>query len=348
MPIVPDSAHSRVLTPVSGLIAPRTRSRTTRSCRTQMMTPRRRPHCKQCGSPMAGHKRPNGAPECPALLSPPATPSPDAPPVAGPSLSRALGRSPAAIKLQELSEGLEPLSTPGYFYRKNPNWLSEPRRRHTPEPRADDDGESLVPTVLVDEDEERRARQHAMIRKRESHRVRHDSPDLDDSISVRIARAEPSLQAVWDTMGPAAPPPAALYPVHGADLSRLQRGAERLGLHMGAIPSPRSGLKHEELTGEDNFICNRVRRASRIPSFWAVLGHDRHAVEHICDLQRGHAEHNCDRHHHHLSHRATSPGLLRTETLQYNLGTPRGLVFSQLVLATVVGGLLMFWMLTMV
>jgi hypothetical protein len=290
---------------------------------------------------MAGHKRPNGSPECPAaLLSPPTTPAPDADrlsPTPGPSARRV----PGPIKVQDLSEGLEPLSTPGYFYRKNPNWISEPRRRHTPE--GADGAESLVPTVLVN-DEDQRSRHH--VRKRESRGLRHESPssDLDDSISVRIARAEPSLAAVWDTMGPAAPPPAALYPVHGADLHRLQRGAERLGLHMGAIPSPRNGLKHEQLSGEDNFVYNRIRRASGIPSFWAVLGHDRRAVEHICELQRGHdvREHDRDREH------VTSPGLLRTDTLPYNLGTPRGLVFSQLVLATLAGGLLMFWMLTMV
>jgi hypothetical protein len=193
------------------------------------------------------------------------------------------------------------------------------------------------------------------IQKRES--VPDVIPELDDSISFRIARNEPSLQAVWDTMGPGAPPPAALYPAHRSQLSRLQRGAERLGLHMGAIPSPKVGLKREDCTGENNFIYNRTRRVSRFPSFWAVLGHDKQAVEHICELQRSRDSvanakpHDVDE----LVEKATdkmaaspSPGLLRTDTTVYNLGTPRGLVFTQLVFATVIGGVLMFWMLSMV
>jgi hypothetical protein len=227
---------------------------------------------------------------------------------------------------------MQELSKPGYYNRKNPNWVSvTPPRRMTPL-ADDDDNVSLVPTMLVDpEDEE----DTPIVWKRESTAVIPPDP-YDDSISLRIARTRPSVQMIYDTLGPQRPPLAGLYPASSSQLTMLERGAASLGLHMGAIRTPRDPLK-EEMQDEDGMLYNRAKRLGSAPSFWAVVGRDKKAVDHLCELQRGHDTGNI----------VGAPGSLCLKTEPYNLGTPRGLVWTQLVFATVVGGAIMFWILSL-
>ncbi|KAI0375957.1 hypothetical protein BV20DRAFT_27983, partial [Pilatotrama ljubarskyi] len=85
---------------------------------------RKKPVCHACGTPMAGHKRPNGSPICPrASASPlpsrsrPASKTPARHSAEPPSLLSRLGPSP-----QDPDVSFSPTPS-GFWHRKNPHWV---------------------------------------------------------------------------------------------------------------------------------------------------------------------------------------------------------------------------------
>lgn len=283
---------------------------------------------------MAGHLRPQGVPVCPSLPSPPPSPPP------GPASHRPKALLKTVASLSDI-----PIPPDGHYRRKNPNWRS-PERDAGP---AYDRG-SLVPTLLdepVEEDTKERVhayrRQMLLEQEREEEEERARaalgrSPSFDeDSVSVRgVARAlsaHPSIAAVRSLFKTDAQPAAGLYNTPEHDITLVQRGARKLGLHAGVMHKPRTQAEMKE--EEHSARLRGGRPLARDSSWWMVVGEDPVAVNHLLDLQREHVASGLDP--------TAAPGALVSTLEPYNLGTPRGVVFSQLLLASALGGAIMFY-----
>jgi hypothetical protein len=244
-----------------------------------------------------------------------------------------------------------PVPPDGYYRRKNPNWQSPERADvYQPDYPTMDRG-SLVPTELEEEEEEdskarvqRFRMQVALEQERDD--AEGSSSFNEDSVSeraaggvVRVARAvtaHPSIAAIRNLLGgPSnATPAAGLYNTPEHDITLVQRGARKLGLHTGLMHKPRARRASEsQLSARHG--KPRGRALTRDSSWWMVVGDDPDAVGHLLDLQKEHVASGLDP--------TAAPGAVGLDVAHYNAGTPRGVVFSQLVLASALGGLIMFY-----
>ncbi|KAL6309755.1 hypothetical protein BKA93DRAFT_282238 [Sparassis latifolia] len=214
-----------------------------------MSPSRKRPVCHSCGSPMAGHKRPNGIPVCPTGATPP------------PILPRGvpLRRTNAVFQIPEN----------GHYI--NPNYVESEVAQTADD---DDDGSlpsSWVPTEPADDNAHPR---HGEFDGDDDARS-NTSTSVGSSVSSRIRR---SLSELLMTSTPL----ASLFSTPKDNLPALAKAAHRRGLFMGLIQrrgkTDQGGrIKIEE---SDGFGAGEMHQHPRL----VVMGRDPRAVEYLLDI----------------------------------------------------------------
>ena len=269
---------------------------------------RKKPVCQKCGHPMAGHKRPYGAPICPRDETAPApSPSPTPTlestlPVAGPSKSsRKKGLSPEFV--------FEP-SASGYWHRANPNWVdpdqmskpiapvgtpqrgdswvsterdsssatSPPRRRGLPNPGV------IHIDVDVDVHERERSRYSGSQMDEGEDEHEHgefhggDGEEFSDTQSISSASSDATIlkrmtRGLSRAIGRSTPL-ASLYSSPRDELNTITSAAQAEGLYTRVVHH------HRPITGvKDEPVTPTRTTPTREHSWWVAVGRDRGAVD---------------------------------------------------------------------
>ncbi|KZT05547.1 uncharacterized protein LAESUDRAFT_218759 [Laetiporus sulphureus 93-53] len=215
-----------------------------------MPVQRRRPLCHTCGSPMVGHKRPNGILVCP---SPDLTPRP----------------SPARLTRNDAVSTFDTIPENGVWHRRNPNW-----REPEPSPLIDEAGRnpSWVPTERdgctpldgIDDDKHWEQEEDA-------------ESDMTPTATPSRVLGRTISQALIDSI-----PLASLFTTSTRDLPIIRDVADRHGLTMGVVPSP-NYKRGPEIKREDG-ESSHARNLGRQHSWWLVMGRDKAAVSHLLDV----------------------------------------------------------------
>lgn len=271
-----------------------------------MSTPptRRRPHCRSCGSPMAGHKRNQGHTVCPDWSADSKSPSPSLPasPPLTPPRSLAVktpprSPTPTSTAVSPRSPVRFDMPEAGPWHRRNPNWHSP-----SPPPRPPSPVGSLVPTVLVDDDGNTvRGSEYAS----EAEWEDDGDEDNDGFNDVASTSSYASFGVMNEITGQ---PLVSIYGTSRKNIPQLRNVAAKLGAHAGFLPSPprspKKGKKGSPVSKEN--------------SWWAVVSKSPELVEQVVNSQ----------------HRKM-PGLMGEGLLMEG---PRMVTFLHLTLAGFVGG----------
>ncbi|KAF8872764.1 hypothetical protein BD779DRAFT_328460 [Infundibulicybe gibba] len=203
-------------------------------------TTRKKPHCRTCGLPMAGHKRPYGSPVCPpSSLSLFDSPQPKEPPITQVVLGPLRYLAP-----------VEPPSSPtiprqDVWLKRNPNWGEKsPQRARVPSITG-----SLTPTVLVGEDK---------------HMIRDTKPmdnKFDDGAMFGFDASERNAadpHALMSHIAELREPMVTIFGAKQEDIPRIRKTAMRLGVYSAVVPR---GAPPE-----------RTKDVERKHSLWVILG----------------------------------------------------------------------------
>ncbi|KAI0960139.1 hypothetical protein AcW1_004743 [Taiwanofungus camphoratus] len=233
------------------------------------MSPRKRPLCHTCGSPMAGHKRPRGSPVCPGLeASPPPSPA---------------GRNPlrrtAAVADFEIPDS-------GYWHRRNPNWVE---REASP---VDDEHHSTSSWVHTEPAEDAAA-DRAEEQLRDEDKVSGEDDDyhsVSDSSSSQSTASSSSVKRSLTGLLMTSRHLASLFSTPPEAIPAVTRAARKHGLTTGLIRRPLSD-QGQDVKSEDNDVpIAHGTNLGRQSSWWMVMGQDPEAVSHLLDLHQGDAE----------------------------------------------------------
>jgi hypothetical protein len=331
--------------------------------------------------PMAGHRRPNGTPICPSLPTPPqtpglgSTPTPheikpyksvttlaDVPyppdgryhyrnpnwnesaildqPVAGPSRSGYDSDNESAVPTVLAdhalppSPGVPPHLMSGKMDAASPQRRNLLHRGHTP--TYDYEGE-------YDGDEHHhRSREYEDEEEDDEEEGATPAPSAEDSISVRMLRAANSSYHVLGRIlgGSSDVPDAGLYSTPRSQVSGLMRTANAMGYYAGVMRKPRpspSGIRRRQREQQRSVSDRRRPLQAHESSVYLIVGREKEAVDHLADLDYEHRTGGAVA--------SAVPGGFGLRPEQYNLGTPRGLLFWQVALAGAIGALCMAIML---
>ncbi|KAF9809836.1 hypothetical protein IEO21_07236 [Rhodonia placenta] len=240
--------------------------------------PRRRPVCHACGTPMAGHKRPNGSPICPPAPPPP---PPRLPPT--PVSARRPQPLQRTVAVQEFE-----IPPDGVYRRRNPNWVD---RRPVAQPIGGDDRHnSWDPTepaesergVGRDDDENPFIDGNGQEDNASSSSSRSSSTSSSSSSSSSASSAQSSRprrtmsQALINSI-----PLASLFSSPSDDIPAISRVARRANLAMGLIRRPRQDAPPIKSEGGGRIHGANMGRQN---SWWVVMGRDKGAVSHLMDV----------------------------------------------------------------
>lgn len=227
-----------------------------------MTTPRKRPECRTCNMPMAGHKRPHGWPVCPPKNSP-------AKLLDGPKFDD----DDELIPVPQIGQ---------YHHYVNPNYretltppresLFGPQRSGTPCTWVSTEPADDIPPVKHERSLHRAEARHI--------------PDVEitgyrlSQVSVASSSCEtetPSLRqrrSFYSVLTNSLPA-VSLFAAPRDDIATITQTARMNGLHTGVMRRPRNDVKEEGSSS----------RVKRNYSWWVLLGKDAVAVEHLIGLQ---------------------------------------------------------------
>ncbi|KAI0832736.1 hypothetical protein BC628DRAFT_1414991 [Trametes gibbosa] len=279
---------------------------------------RKKPTCRSCGQPMAGHKRPTGIPICPRTsLSPPppppfrtaAEPATPPPTSAEPRIPPRPSDSSPDLLSRISPEDVRFSPTPsGYWHRQNPYWVEPAHYARMPlhavhvVPQR---GETVASWNSTELDEasadappthgEPLSREHAVD---DIAKDPEDAPGCSEPACAR-ATPSPSPSIAFTRLGRHVSkilahrtPLAALYSAPSEDVFALEHAAHEQGLSTAVVRSPRSAVKAEPaspagVSHDDDDGGGGWSRASltRESSWWVFVGRDRGAVHALAGSQ---------------------------------------------------------------
>ncbi|KDQ64219.1 hypothetical protein JAAARDRAFT_219765 [Jaapia argillacea MUCL 33604] len=328
------------------------------------MTPRKRPHCHTCGSPMAGHKRRNGTPVCPEdsdsdvdegtstqvhhhhtdnlrdeeeeLLVPNGTPpSPPPSPRSSPARGQRRRMVPEVV-----------IPTNRSWRRRNPNWVDpnvQARARIVPIDDVEEDG-SVVSTVLNSDHAKAESNQDlggGFEDEEGEDENYHPGLAESSSTSSSAVRSHGSISLI-DRVLSTSTPLASLFSTPAQDVANLQLTARELGLHTGLLRKPRNvpdsapGPNRVRFAGMDINMKDGSPLPPPIPrqqgSFWMVVGRSGEAVRHLLDIHQRDMPGRLD----------GDDGGVRTIVMQGR----KGVGFLQLLIAGAIGGFVVVYLLS--
>lgn len=284
-----------------------------------MSPARKRPTCHTCGSPMAGHKRPNGILVCPITVIHEVEPEPpksttnhgcnaldlSSPDPCSPAPSPAPSTSPPALRREQS------IIIPNHWV--NPNFVESPHAAASAFRRPAIDRAGTPNTWVSTEP----ADDIPVKREREVFETFDPTETVDDGLFPSGSTAGPSLYAHTHTNNASASasssgglrrtftnllrnsrPVASLFSTPRDEVDGIAEEARRNGLYTGLIhrprPSPLEAVK-EETSVPGALPRTPGARAGggggrgggldRASSWWLVLGHSAEAVGHLLDLQ---------------------------------------------------------------
>ncbi|KIP07737.1 hypothetical protein PHLGIDRAFT_410817 [Phlebiopsis gigantea 11061_1 CR5-6] len=227
-----------------------------------MSTPRKRPECRTCNMPMAGHKRPHGWPVCPPRTSP--------------------------AKLHDVNKIDDDDSVPvpqigKYWHFINPNYRETyspppgpsfgPQRSGTPCTWVSTEPADDIPSMKHERTLQRTEARHIPDVEITGYRMSASSiASISSEMSSPSARQRRSFYSVLTNSLPA----VSLFSAPRGDIATITQTARMNGLHTGVMRRPRNEVK------EEGSSSSRIRRGH---SWWVLLGKDPVAVEHLLDLQ---------------------------------------------------------------
>lgn len=223
---------------------------------------RKRPQCHTCNHPMAGHKRPNGAPVCPTSASPQPQDSLPSPPT-----------SPSPGSSRQTKRTITALPTSGRWV--NPNFVEPSRapaltseRRDTPMTWVSTEPADDQPPVKNETQTAAPRPSPDVIECMVNESVSTSSPSSSSSTSTRLQRT-----LTWLGSGV---PLATVFSTPREEITALTRGARERGLHAGIAHFPRDVVKREP---------SSVNSPLERQSSWRVfIGRDAGAVTHLVNL----------------------------------------------------------------
>ncbi|KAF9462012.1 hypothetical protein BDZ94DRAFT_1262215 [Collybia nuda] len=227
------------------------------------MTPppkRRRPHCRACGSPMAGHKRSQGHLVCPDWSTDSKTFStlPASPPLTPPrsSTPQTPPRTPTPISPKASPRSVAPLVMPetGPWHRRNPNWRTPSPPLRPPSPIG-----SLVPTVLVDDDGNT-IQGSNYPSDAEWDDADEEEEKEEDKLEEEYEDLALSSYASFGVMNQITGQPiVSIYGTSRKNIPQLRNVAAKLGAHTGFLPTPprsqKKGRKGSPVSRENSWWC---------------------------------------------------------------------------------------------
>lgn len=217
---------------------------------------RKKPYCHSCGLPMAGHKRPNGAPICPMKTAPEASTSQLPPPA-----------SPSPLRREEQVI----IPSVGYLRWRNPNWREDP-----PAPlSALDRAETPASWVSTEPADDIPVKREPSVTAVEPQPMFDDSatPRASPSISSVASSASTLTRSLTEVLSNCVP----LITVFGSpkeELTKVTREARRKGLHTAILHKSKQPEIKEEL----------APTPARQNSWMVLMGHDVDAVSDWCEL----------------------------------------------------------------
>lgn len=226
-----------------------------------MTTPRKRPECRTCNTPMAGHKRPDGKPVCP-IPSPAKVPN-----------------SPHKTD----DDDDEQVPQIGKFYHfVNPNYresftpepveFGRPQRTGTPCTWVSTEPADDIPSVKHEGTLQRADARHIPDIEITGYRSSQSSISSSSSMtSTASSRFRRTFYGVLTKSLPA----VSLFAAPRDEIATITQAARMNGLHTGVMRWPRPDVKDESGSS----------RSRRRYSWWVLLGRDPEAVEHLMELQ---------------------------------------------------------------
>ncbi|KAH9948781.1 hypothetical protein B0H21DRAFT_731926 [Amylocystis lapponica] len=218
---------------------------------------RKRPQCQKCGSPMAGHKRPQGLPVCPDKGSP----SPER-------------SSPTPISAFDFSRA-------GNWHWKNRNWVDPPRA-----PQVEPDRRSMNSWVTTEPAESAAGWARSGAQDKGDGEV-DDGGSVSARSAVSVSSASTLKRTISEVLSKTSKPLASLFSTREEHLSTVTSSARRNGLYTGVVLSPtrHRGIKSEELDGAS--LARTAEPLGRQDSWWVVMGRDAGAVGYMLGLNEG-------------------------------------------------------------
>ncbi|KAI0797070.1 hypothetical protein C8Q75DRAFT_743246 [Abortiporus biennis] len=279
------------------------------------MTPaRKKPCCQTCGSPMEGHKRPNGSPICP--IHNPATDSPvginnnrfPSPSIVqnkdGPSASAPPG-SPSPLR-RESAGFIIPtdLGPHGFVHRRNPNWVEPvPTRRSdsfhrpdTPMTWVSTEPADDIPAVKREIGQSISANFHNQTRRQSGgvvlaqqlQQCRSDSISSSSSSSSNSSTPSMIYRSLTQALSTSVPL-LSIFRTPMEDVSRVTGEARRQGMYTGLLQRPRRQPPLVKREDSDEGFADMSPNGNAIngpqSEMLVVIGQDMGEVMHLIDLQ---------------------------------------------------------------
>ncbi|CCM01753.1 uncharacterized protein FIBRA_03819 [Fibroporia radiculosa] len=210
---------------------------------------------------MAGHRRPNGSPICPARST-------------SASLEPQLERSFRALRRNNAKSDLE-VPPSGFLHHRNPNWVEQDSI-----PPDDDrwSPTSWVSTEPVDESDRDGFDDSSDISI--SDISVEDSKDMGEDLGLpeTPSRASSVLSRTLSQVLGKSKPLASLFSTPSEDLAAISQAARRHRLAMGIMRSP-AAARGTQVKLENDFASGA--NAGRQNAWWVVMGRDPDAVSHL-------------------------------------------------------------------
>lgn len=290
---------------------------------------RKRPQCHTCNTPMAGHKRPNGAPICPTnAYSPPPTDhlhSRGDSQTPSPRSSRSPSRSRSRTPTQKRSP-ISHLPKRGRWV--NPNFVENPPAQYPPSERPGRDTPLTWVSTELNEDQPLVKHEAESVDPRQSPDVvEYIVGESVSSSSSSSSSAPTRLRRTLTWLGNSTPL-ATILSTHRNEITSVTQRARENGLHTALAHFPSGGVKREP---------SALQRQS---SWWVIIGRDAGAVAHLADLHEKDAIGALD-----YGQRNERVGTYPVEMHPNNIG-PGSLIIYGLI-CVMAGAIICFWLLNL-
>ncbi|KZT66044.1 hypothetical protein DAEQUDRAFT_488828 [Daedalea quercina L-15889] len=295
------------------------------------MPARKSPHCRTCGTPMAGHKRPNRVPVCPVQNPVPAAPEP-------------IPRRGAPLRRRAVEPEPGPdLRLPLNGHWRNPNWVDP-----VPRVQVEDDRSNHSSWVSTEVDSDSSSSDDGSQDGSEENFLQDDDDDVrsisalssssSSSSSARSSSSSASASSAGSSLSQLVGkcvPLASVWAAPTRDIPAISHAANKAGVDFCVVRNPKSWRRRVVKRDASRAHGDGLERQN---SWWLVMGQDSRAVTGLIAKTEPDAGGQEDE-----EQDARTSGLVGAYPIHHSYLRP---TFLDVLIAGAVGGFVMFYALS--